>query len=337
MNETNGPLDILNALITEMVAKRKATLSAKISRSPRTHFIASDIHDCDRYMVHSVLDWEKRPLHDEWLQAIFDSGNREEESVKARMAADGWQVIHQQTPFEIKDKQGEVLCRGKIDGKIVYNRVSIPWEVKSLNGNKFNSVNSVNDFQKSPFYRKYPRQMQLYLFGNNAEAGLFTLSDFRHEKYIPIALDYGECEHILQRLERNWSFVKAKQYPERMGYDASICGKCPFLHVCLPDIKNAGATLIDNEALCEELERWNELRPIDKEYEYLDKRIKEAFKGVPDAVVNMAWRIMGKATKGRASIDKTLIPEDILAKATTVEPGWRTNIIKLEDKKVGVE
>ena len=333
MNETTGPIDILNALITEMVTKRKATLQAKINRYPRTHFIASDIHDCDRYMVHSVLDWEKRPLHDEWLQQLFDAGNREEESVKQRMAADGWNIIHQQTPFEIKSKTGEIICRGKIDGKIVYNRISIPWEIKSMDGNAFRSITGVESFQKSPFYRKYPRQMQLYLFGNNAEGGLFTISDFRHEKYLPIALDYGECEHILQRLERNWSHVKAKTYPERMDYDAGICGKCPFLHVCLPDIKNAGAKMIDNEELCGQLERWNELRHLSKEYDGLDKRIKEAFRGVPDVVVNLAWRIMGKATKGRASIDKTLIPEDILTKATTIEPGWKVDIIKLEEKK----
>ncbi len=333
MNTQTGPMDILNDLITAMIEKRKATLAAKINRYPRTHFIASDIHDCDRYMVHSVLDWEKRPLHDEGLQAIFDAGNREEESVKARMAADGWQVILQQTPFEIKNKKEEIICRGKIDGKIIYEGLAIPWEVKSMDGNIFRTITGPDDFKKKPWHRKYLRQMQLYLFGNNAEAGLFTISDFRREKYLPVALDLGECEHILQRLERNWEFVKRKEYPERMDYDASICGKCPFLTVCLPDIKNTGAKFIDNEQLSQTLDRLAELKPLNKEYEAIDKEVKEAFRGVPDAVVNLAWRIIGQATPGRAILNKDLIPPDILAKATSKEPGWRTTIIKLAEAK----
>lgn len=332
-NTVKGPLDKLNALIQEMIEKRKATLSAKINRYPRERFIASDIGDCDRAMVHAILDWEKRPAHDEGLQAIFDAGNREEESVKARMAADGWQIIQQQTPFEIKNRKGEVMCRGKIDGKILYDRAGIPCEVKSMDPNIFRTITSLEDFKKKPHLRKYIRQMQLYLFGNNAEAGLFILSDFRREKYIPVALDLGECEHILQRMERNWEHVKAKTYPERMEYDNTICGKCPFLHVCLPDVKNTGAKFIDNEQLLTTLNRIEELKPLSKEYEVLDKEVKAAFRNIPDAVINLTWRIMGKETKGRATLDKTLIPADVLEKATKTEPGWKTDIIKLEEKK----
>jgi hypothetical protein len=333
INPNVGPMDLVSDLINSMIEKRRTTLKAKINRYPRTHFIASDIHDCDRYMCHSILDWQSRPMHDEGLQAIFDAGNREEESVKARMAADGWNVILQQMPFEVKNRAGEMLCRGKIDGKIMYNGLAIPWEVKSMDANIFRGITSLEDFKKKPHLRKYIRQMQMYLFGNNAEAGLFTLSDFRHEKYIPVSLDLGECEHIIQRLERNWEFVKKKEYPERMDYDNTICGKCPFLHVCLPDVKNTGAKFIDNDELLTTLNRLAELKPQAKEYKTLDEEVKEAFRNIPDAVVNLTWRLMGKETKGRATLDKTLIPPDILEKATKTEPGWKTDIIRLEDKK----
>jgi hypothetical protein len=333
-NVTKSPMETLNNLVSEMIEKRRATLAAKINKYPRERFIASDIGDCDRAMVHSVLDWDKRPLHDEGLQALFDSGNREEESVKARMAADGWSITHQQTPFEIKNKKGEVMCRGKIDGKIIYNRLAIPWEVKSMDPNILRSITGLDDFKKKPHLRKYIRQMQLYLYGNNAEVGLFTLSDFRREKYIPVALDLGECEQILQRLERNWEHVKAKTYPDRMDYNDTICGRCPYIHICLPDIKNCGAKFIDNQELATTLDRREELKPLAKEYETLDKEVKTAFKNIPDAVVNLTWRIIGKATNGRATIDKTKIPPDILEAATVKEPGWTTSIIRLEQKEV---
>lgn len=330
-NIIKSPVEVLHEFIDEAIRRRKDTLGRKINRYPRTQFIASDVHDCDRYMVHSILDWEQRPLHDEGLQAIFDAGNKEEANVKARMAEDGWDVIHQQMPFEVKTRKGEVICRGKIDGKVMYGRTAIPWEIKSMDGNIFRGIKCIEDFQHKVHLRKYLRQMQLYLFGNNAEAGLFTLSDFRHEKHIPVVLDYGDCEHILGRLERNWEFVKAKKYPDRIEYDSAVCGRCPFQHICLPDIKNAGAHQITNDEVLADLNRWTELKPLAAEFKRLDEEIKEYFRNKADVLVNLTYRVLGRATKGQARICKDLIPPDLVEKYTKREPGWKTEIVKLGD------
>ena len=328
-----SPMDKLNELIDKMIEKRRETLSKKITRYPRTHFIASDIHDCDRYMVHSVLDWEKRALHDEGLQALFDAGNKEEDNVKRRLADDGWQMIEQQTPFEVKNRAGEMICRGKIDGKILYNRQGIPCEIKSMDGNIFRGINSLDDFHKKPHLRKYLRQIQLYMYGNNAEAGLFILSDFRREKYLPVALDLGECELILKRLETNWEHVKSKTYPERSG-NTELCARCPFITVCLPPLKNEGAKMVDTPELKEALDRREELAEAAGEYDDLDKRLKEEFRGVQDTIIGLKWRIMGKETKPRKTIDTEAIPADILKKVTIYgEPGWKTTIIRLDQAK----
>jgi len=328
-----SPVEVLNNLIGEMIEKRKATLLKKIVRYPKSHFIASDIHECDRYMVHSVLDWKDRIMHDEGLQAIFDAGNREEASVKARIAADGWDLIEQQTPFEIQSRDKKIMCRGKIDGKIVYKGRAIPCEIKSMDGNIFRGITSLDDFCKKPHLRKYLRQMQLYLFGNNSEAGLFILSNFRQEKYIPVVLDYGECERILQKIERNWKMVEKKEYPDRTD-DCSLCQRCPFNHICLPSIKNEGTKIINNEELEKELDRREELSELSAEYDSIDKHIKEAFRGVPDALIGLKWRVIGKEIKGRHTIDEALIPPEMLDKVTKKgEPGWKISIIKMEEKK----
>jgi hypothetical protein len=60
-------------------------LERKIKRLPASNFRASDIHECDKYMICTILDWEKRSLHDVALQAIFDVGNKEEGNVKNRL------------------------------------------------------------------------------------------------------------------------------------------------------------------------------------------------------------------------------------------------------------
>ena len=35
------------------------------------NFRASDIHECDKYMVHTILDWDKRSMYDVGLQAYL--------------------------------------------------------------------------------------------------------------------------------------------------------------------------------------------------------------------------------------------------------------------------
>ncbi|MFA5659609.1 MAG: hypothetical protein WC900_10050, partial [Oscillospiraceae bacterium] len=313
--------------------KRKEYLRNKIKTYPANNFRASGIEECDRAMVYSVLDWDKKALHDEGLQAIFDAGNREEENVKARLGYDlGFQFIEQQKPFEIKNSKGDVICRGHIDAKILYNGEAIPSEIKSMNENVFNGIKSIDDFQKKPLHRKYLRQMQLYLFGNNEEAGLFILSNFRSEKIIPVILDYGECEHILQRLERNWEFVKKKEYPERIEYSRDLCGKCSFRHICLTEVKNEGAQFIDNPALEEKLDRRGDLESAAEEYESLDKEVKETFKTISEAYVGTKWLICGKE-QIRKSIDAKLMPDDLKKQYEKTTKCWVTSITKIGEEK----
>lgn len=306
-------LEKAQSLIDKIISKRKETLASKITRYPKNNFTASDIHECDRYMVYSILDWDKRTLHDEGLQAIFDAGNKEEENVKHRIGYElGFPFIEQQTPFEIKNRKGEVICRGKIDGKLVEDGAKIPTEIKSMNENVFNQIKAIEDFHKKPLHRKYLRQMQLYLYGNNEEAGIFILSNFRTEKIFPVILDYGECEAILQRLERLWENVKRKEYPEPIDYDDKICGTCGFKHLCHVNVKNEGANFIDNPELEEKLSRLEELKPVAKEYKDLDEELKDPFKQqkIPEVVVGSKWIVKTKVSKEKR-VDTKAMPDDI--------------------------
>ena len=316
-------------LVTEIIERRNKFLSSKIKSHPATNFRASDIHECDRYMVHSVLDWDKRVLHDTGLQAIFDAGNKEEANVKNRLGYEiGLEFVEQQKPFEIKSKDGEVICRGHIDGKIYFNGEAIPTEIKSMNENVFNGIKSIDDFQKKPLHRKYLKQMQLYLFGNNEEAGLFILSNFRTEKIIPVVLDYAECEHILQKLERCWEFLKKKEYPERIDPCKGLCEKCPFAHVCLPEVKNQGAQFIDNAELEASLERRDALKPLVKEYDEIDEAVKKTFNGIAEAYIGKDWLVKGKEVVSNR-INKELIPPEELPKYQEKSSSWRVTISKI--------
>ncbi|MEN3014407.1 MAG: hypothetical protein ABDH23_07355, partial [Endomicrobiia bacterium] len=265
-------------LIQEIIKRYNTLLESKKQKYPRQCFIASDITDCDRYLVYSVLNWQDRAEVDNYMMATFEAGKEHERMVVSDLLQLGFEIIEGQTPFEIKNREGEVICRGKIDGKIKYNGQKYPFEVKTMNVNMFNLINDIEDFSKKPLFRKYLRQIQLYLYGHNCEEGLFIITDLqKHYKLIPVYLDYGECELILQRLEKSWEYVKKKQLPAMIS-DTRICQKCAFNHLCLPDIKSEGSEFIVDDELLTMLERREELKKYVEEYEEIDEIVKERLK-----------------------------------------------------------
>ena len=307
-------------------------LETKIKRYPRRNFIASDIQDCDRYLCHSVLDYEKRPMQDYNLQALFDAGNQEERNIIRDLIDMGFNVVHQQTPFQILNKDGDIICTGKVDGKIIYEGVVYPFEIKLMGINMFNGIKTIDDLNKKPYQRKYLKQLMMYLYGNNHEQGFFIISNgYGQWKMLPMDIDYGVCESILQRLERSWVHVKAKTYADKIEYNNQLCDKCPFAFVCMPSVKNDGAKIIDNEELEHTLDRREELKPMVDEYEELDGLVKDTFKGVPEAYVGKRWQIVSTCRK-QNRVDTKALPEDIRKQYSVESEVWTTKIFNLESK-----
>lgn len=301
----------VNELIDYMLKTRKEVLASKIKRYPKTCQTASSIGDCDRQIVHSVLDWDKAIMHNEWVQAMFDRGNSEEAQVTKDLLDMNLKVIEMQTPFEIKARDGSMICRGKIDGKLIYNGRKYPFELKTMNVNSFNSINSLDDMTKNALHRKYLRQIQLYLYGHEQEEGLFILTDLQgHYKLIPVYLDYGECEFILKRIESNAIHIKNKTYPDKITFNPKICERCAFNHICLPDNMTEGVTMIDDGELEAQLTRRAELKVKRDEYETLDEQIKARFRDVKDVIIGTAWRIFSTHRKGKR-VDTKSMPADV--------------------------
>ena len=311
-------------LATEIVEKRIAYLEKSNSRWKPAHFYASSIPECDRQLVHSVLDWDKKPLADSGLLAIFDAGKAEEARIGRILSELGYELIAQQNPIEIRHpKTGKVICTGRIDGKIIYKDgegkpIAIPCEMKSMADYLFQSINSLEDFQKRPLHRKYLKQMQLYLYGNNIEAGLFIISNFRQIKVIPVYLDYGFCEQILKQLDRAWEYVEKGEYPDPIDYRPEICDNCPFEMLCTKTTANKAAELIDSPELEANIERFMELKPAKEEYDKLDKLIKTPFKenGILNAVIGTKYQIVGRRQK-RISYDTKLLTDEEREKIKT--------------------
>lgn len=325
---------ILNELIEDITKKRKFQLQKGNQRMIPRNFYASNIPDCKRQMVYSILDWDKKDTPDDGLLSLFEAGKKEENNIIKMLLDLGFEVINQQNPINIKNRKGEIICTGRIDGKIVYKGLKIPYEIKSMNDYSFQQLNTIEDFEKSPLHRKYIKQLQLYLIGNEIEVGMFIISNFRQIKLIPVYLDYGLCEKITQQLESAWEFVKQKKYPDPIAYNPKICDWCPWEFLCTKQVTNKPAEFIQNKELEDLLNRRAELEPSAKEYKEIDERIKAPFKknGVLNVVVGTKWEIIGKKQQ-RTNYNTALLSDEEKDKIKEIKDMIVYKIYDLDKRK----
>lgn len=322
---------VLEDLADEIVTRRKNELGKRITAYQRRNSILSDIADCDRYMTYAVLNWDERPLHDEDLQARFDVGNLWEREIIRELEGLGFKFVLSQMPVQIKNREGAVIATGKIDGFIEWKGRRVPVEIKSMNVNVFGGIKSIDDFNRRPWLRKYPRQLTLYCYGHSEEAGLFIITDgLGHWKLLPLYLDYAQAEHLLIRLERIHAHIQAKTYPNRIPFDTQICGSCPFAHLCLPDILNRPADFVDNPELENKVKRHEELKPLAAEYDDLHEEIRDTFGNVEKVVIGGKWLIQNVPSE-RTTYDLT--PE---AKAS-IEEIKRAHAKKVPVKRMMIQ
>jgi hypothetical protein len=301
-------------LAGDIAQKRVDQLERTNNRFHPARFYASQIGDCDRQMVYNLTRWQDKPLFDANTLALFDAGKKEEMNINRMLLELGFEILKQQNPIEIKNRAGEIICSGRIDGMIKKDGKVIPYEIKSMNDYIFNSIKSADDFDKKPYLRKYTRQLQMYLHGFEIEGGLFILSNFRQIKIIPIEWQAQACEEILQKLERCWEHYKAGTLPEPIEFDESICGTCPFKHLCTVEHKYEGLEIIHDTQLQDKLARLFQLKPLAKEYDQLDAELKAPFKAnpIPQVFIGDQYLVTAKTSK-RVSVDTKALPPEIKA------------------------
>jgi hypothetical protein len=253
-------------------------------------------HPCVRFLVLSRTSNELKALHDVGLQRIFDLGNLFEEYLLRQMAASGkLNVVEQQRAFEWPKFQ----LTGSVDGLLSVNGDRIPLEIKSSSPNVFRAVVDMApvDMLKSKYswIRKYPAQILLYMLMNNAEAGKMIFIDKTNgktsEKIFTLdepMLEYAES--ILKKLEAVNAHVAAGTCPDAALIDD--CKGCAFCKTaCFPGADyGPGIDIMQDPELEAKLDRRGELEAAAKEYEALDKELKDGFKGKPGAVVGN-WMI----------------------------------------------
>ena len=121
-------------------------------------------HDCKRYLVYQQCDWDKAKPADENLLLVFHEGSIQEDLLLLELQKAGIKI----KDLQISIKIAQANITGKLDCvAIVQNNEGIeeavPIEIKSMSDIVYNSVNTVEDFKKYPWTRKYYAQMMIYL------------------------------------------------------------------------------------------------------------------------------------------------------------------------------
>ena len=282
--------------------------SQRKSWAPACNYAFNSGHPCARHLVYCRLNWQEKLMPSPTTLLIFREGEIHEKAVLQLLSDSGIQIVETQRPFEIS----QIQLRGKIDGQIKTDEGLIPAEIKSMNPNTFSKIDSIQDMlnHKMSYVRGYVTQMQIYLFGLHKEKGLFILKNkvTGELKFIECPIDYEYAEKEWKKLELVNMHVAAGTYPERIE-DRSECKRCDFRHICLPDEVSETLNIEDSPELLEKLEVRNSLENQAKQFERIDKEVKEIFKQKPTG----AYLIGGKYQVETKTQKRTeyVIPKEI--------------------------
>ncbi len=256
-------------------------------------------HPCLRYLTYKRVAWQEEATPPATLLQIFEEGKLHEDAVLAVMRRAGFRVTLQQKAFEYREHE----LTGSIDGQVLLGAESLPFDVKSCSSYTWQSLNTVDDVRNHKYHyvRGWYSQLVLYCLMGNKERSLMILKDKStgQLKQIEIPLDFQHAEELLKKADAINAHVKAGTLPDRIPYDEDVCGRCTMFHLCLPDeALRAGATLIDDADLQAKLERRAALEQAAREFERLDKAIKDQveLQLSPDTecVVGVDWIVRSK-------------------------------------------
>lgn len=248
----------------------------KIKVYPCNNLRASNLgHPCERYLYLLIKHWDEQKPHDVGLQSIFDLGNTMEEYTIKNIKEAGYEVI---TPTVRSWKIDKPFITGREDIRIKdENGELLPVEIKGLSPFEFEKLNSIDDFFKSKrhYVRGYPAQLQIYMYHFSKEKGFFALTNklTGQTKFIEMPFDYEYAESLLQKAERIYKALDENTPPDSCD-DVNVCENCPLQHIC-GDVKRVPTDIETDDELETLINRKQELAESKREYEKVDKEIKE--------------------------------------------------------------
>lgn len=329
-------------LVQEIFRRRSQTLAPKPQQRPNSLY-ASRIPDCERQGVYEFTNFKDKAPFTWELMALFESGNVNEAAYKAQLRTLGLDLVEDGAPLS-EDMRRKYNLGGYLDTRIKWEGSRIPIEMKLTNPNMFASIDGLGadvlktgeitqdmiergiaSMKRVIWFRKYLRQLTVYLLGTGEEVGMFAFTDGRGGwKFVIVPLDYAEGERILKIAESIKGHVEAATLPDRIPYDHEICGRCAFLSTCIPDIANVPSIKIEgNQALAELLEAREAMLEKWKTVESINKKIKAFFEDVKAGTFTLGNFIVTRKQGQRKTYE---VPDEVKIKYLKMTETFKNEI-----------
>jgi hypothetical protein len=204
----------------------------------------------------------------------------------------------QQSTVEIRDRDGVLLIRGRLEGLLDFqggSRKRVVFEVKS--GMLVERAKTLEDLDRNIWSRAYVDQVLVYALVKGFDA-LFILDRPGMPNLIELPLEQhlARAEGFLQdaRAAVDARFGRAELPP--MTENRSVCQKCPHLgKSCHPAMDfGPGVHFVDDEQLVEAAERYLATEAAANEWERAKKQLAEKLRGAETAILDGRFLFRGK-------------------------------------------
>jgi hypothetical protein len=300
-------------------------------REPHPYVYAGSRRRCLRRTVLECTHPEWMPEFDADTKARMLRGDDRERDILTdlarvgRICEPGFRPISQQETVRIVDRNGRLVIKGKIDGKIQWATREIwPYEVKNWSPFLTEKLHTFADLYQNPWTWPGAHQLLAYLYATAQPHGLLILDRSGLPRLLEVNLEehLEPMEAFLADATVCVDHIEAGTLPDFIQ-DAAECQRCPMLgSYCQPPSFSTGATIVVDEETIRNVDRWHETREAGEEHEELDKWMKKRFRGIDMALVGNSlleghWQ---RAKKYDVPPEDQQIIDGILAKHVRTEP-----------------
>ena len=273
-------------------------------RQRREHVWASEWHPCVRNLFYKMTATDVIPEHSTETKARFLRGEQREADVRhlvemaGRYSDPTFSVEGTQERIEIVGRSGRPVITGKKDFDIVLDGQRIPSEIKSW-PEMHKRIFTVDDLALSPWTRGAEMQILSYMYARNLPLGFLILDTHTLPRFIEVRLEdrLEKMERFLADAETATDAVRFGIAPEFIN-DPAECRRCPFFgRACSPPLDfGPGAAILTDDILLQHLQRRQELSEPAKEFERLDRSVKDRLQNIPLGVAG-DFLVEGKAVQ----------------------------------------
>lgn len=254
-------------------------------KRPLPNIRASLIGKCPRQIYNMMVNpQEGIGWYSPEVSMRLKDGERHERWMVIDLQEMGFDIINQQRPIDDHPELKKRNITGHVEFQIQKEKELLPCEIKSMTTHSETSINSAADFDDIWYYRHYPDQAQMYMYGLNAQSITYIIKnkDNSRPNIFDMPLDMERVRFNLDKADLINSCIKAKKPPPRQAW-CEECAGCSFVQYCLPDVKGDGKLISlepPESGIIELLERKNELSEAHKEHERIGKLLKEYWKSI---------------------------------------------------------